>query len=214
MEATRAMLHDLGLSKFLWGEVANIVVYVQNKYPHQALNLKTPEEVFTNVEVSHYVTFDEDIAFGKAIELPIPRKENDDATGKQDEPSSDEPMPDVEGSMDPIDPPLGDPSTSRKIIFGHKDTLEDIEKHISPREFVKHKLWKDAMNEEYESIIKNDVWDVVPRPKDKFVVTSKWIYKIKHGADGSAKKHKARLVAQGFCQKEGVDYDEIFAPAS
>ena len=46
------------------------------------------------------------------------------------------------------------------------------------------KEWKDAMNEEYQSIMKNDVWDVVPRPEGKSVVTSKWIYKIKHVAYG------------------------------
>ena len=46
--------------------------------------------------------------------------------------------------------------------------------------------------------------------KDKVVVTSKWIYKIKHGANGSAEKYKARFVARGFSPKEGVDYDEIF----
>ena len=44
------------------------------------------------------------------------------------------------------------------------------------------------MMEEYQSIMKNDVWDVVPRPEWKFVVTFKWIYKIKHAADGSIKK--------------------------
>lgn len=42
-------------------------------------------------------------------------------------------------------------------------------------EAMKHHVWKDAMNEEYESIMKNDVWDVVPRPQDKSVVTSKWL---------------------------------------
>eukprot|EP00253_Pinus_taeda_P014672 PITA_14672 len=68
------------------------------------------------------------------------------------------------------------------------------------------------MNEEYESFMKNDVWDMVPRPKDKSIVTLKWLYKIKHGVDGSVEKFKARFVARGFSQKEGVDYDEIFAP--
>ena len=68
------------------------------------------------------------------------------------------------------------------------------------------------MHEEYESIMKNDVWHVVLRPQDKAVVTSKWLYKIKHGSDGSAEKYKARFVAQGFSLKKGIDYDDIFAP--
>ena len=70
------------------------------------------------------------------------------------------------------------------------------------------------MNEEYESIMENDVYDVVPRPKDKYVVTSKWIYNIKHEYNGSAEEFKAIFVSQGFSQKEGIDYDEIFAPVS
>jgi hypothetical protein len=67
------------------------------------------------------------------------------------------------------------------------------------------------MIEEYQSIMKNDMWDIVPRPEGKYVVTSKWIYKIKHAADGSIEKHKARFVARGFSQVEGIDYEESFA---
>ncbi len=55
---------------------------------------------------------------------------------------------------------------------------------------------------------------MVPRPKDKYMVTSKCLYKIKHGVDGSSEKFKAMFIARGFSQKEGVDYDEIFAPVS
>ena len=68
------------------------------------------------------------------------------------------------------------------------------------------------MIKEYQSIMKNDVWDVVPRPYGKSVVTSKWIYKIKHATNGSIEKYKARFVAQGFSQKEGIEYEETFAP--
>ena len=63
------------------------------------------------------------------------------------------------------------------------------------------------MTIEYESIMENDVWEVVPRPQYKTIVTSKWLYKIKHVADGSMDKYKACFVARGFSQKEGIDYD-------
>ena len=52
---------------------------------------------------------------------------------------------------------------------------------------------------------------MVLRPENKSVVTSKWLFKIKHGADGSAEKYKARFVARGFSKKEGIDYVDIFA---
>jgi hypothetical protein len=68
------------------------------------------------------------------------------------------------------------------------------------------------MIEEYKSILKNDVWEVVPRPQGKSIVTSKWIYKIKHATNDSVEKFKAIFVARGYSQKEGIDYDEIFAP--
>ena len=55
---------------------------------------------------------------------------------------------------------------------------------------VKHQVWKDVMTIEYESIMENDVWEVVPRPQEKTIVTSKWLYKIKHVADGSIEKYK------------------------
>jgi hypothetical protein len=53
---------------------------------------------------------------------------------------------------------------------------------------AKKRVWKDVTGEEYQSIVKNDVWDVVPIPKEKSIVSSKWIYKMKHVADGSIRK--------------------------
>jgi hypothetical protein len=70
------------------------------------------------------------------------------------------------------------------------------------------------MIEQYQSTINNDVWEIVPRPKRKYVVCSKWLYKIKHDAGGIIEKYKARFVAHGFSQKEGIDYEETFSPVA
>jgi hypothetical protein len=73
-------------------------------------------------------------------------------------------------------------------------------------EAIQKKEWADAMTKEYQFIIKNDVWEIVPKPNSKDVVSSKWLFKIKHVADGSIEKYKARFVAR--------DYEEAFAPVA
>jgi len=82
----------------------------------------------------------------------------------------------------------------------------------SYEEAASQQVWREAMQEEYSSIMKNDVWEVVLRPEGKSGVTSRWLYKVKHAADGNIEKFKARFVARGFSQVEGVDYEETFAP--
>jgi hypothetical protein len=68
-------------------------------------------------------------------------------------------------------------------------------------ESIQKQEWADSMTEEYQSIIKNDVWEIVPRPNNKDVVSSRWLFKIKHVADGSIEQYKARFVAHVFSQK-------------
>jgi hypothetical protein len=67
------------------------------------------------------------------------------------------------------------------------------------------------MEEEYQSIMKNDVWDIVSRLEGKSVVNSKWIYIIRHATNGSVEKYKEIFVARRFSQAEGNDYEETFA---
>jgi len=65
---------------------------------------------------------------------------------------------------------------------------------------------------EYDSIMHNDVWEVVARLEGKSMGTSRWIYKIKYAAIDNIEKHNAHFVARGFSQIEGIDYDETFPP--
>ena len=78
-------------------------------------------------------------------------------------------------------------------------------------EAVQEPTLVDAMVEEYDSIVRNNAWEIVPRPVGKSVVGSRWIYKVKQATDGSVEKYKARFVARGFSQIEGIDYEETFA---
>jgi hypothetical protein len=68
------------------------------------------------------------------------------------------------------------------------------------------------MEEEYEALISNGTWELVPRPQGSIVVTGKWVFTHKLRADGTLDRYKARWVLWGFTQRPGVDYDEIFSP--
>jgi hypothetical protein len=175
------------------------------------------------IEVSRDVTFEEEVSFN------ISR-------GSHMEIDQIDPVDHVA----PFDVPI-DIAVGRKRPTWALQTLQEAEGYVAPRgnfqvrkrphryscyvaamshiihfessyyeEATSHPIWIDVMME-YQYIMKNDVWDIVPRPEGKSVVTSKWIYKIKHTIDGSIERHKTRCVARGFSHLEGIDYDETFS---
>nr|GEU73147.1 hypothetical protein [Tanacetum cinerariifolium] len=71
--------------------------------------------------------------------------------------------------------------------------------------------WIEAMQEELNGFERLEVWELVAQPDKVMVITLKWIYKVKLDKLGGILKNKARLVARGYCQKEGIDFEESFA---
>ncbi|GMH24089.1 hypothetical protein Nepgr_025932 [Nepenthes gracilis] len=89
--------------------------------------------------------------------------------------------------------------------------------HIEPKkveEALLDECWTNAMHEKLNQFVRNDIWTLVPRPTNTNVIGTKWIFKNKIDESGNITRNKARLVAQGYTQVEGIDYDETFAPVA
>ncbi|GKA05210.1 retrovirus-related pol polyprotein from transposon TNT 1-94 [Tanacetum coccineum] len=77
-----------------------------------------------------------------------------------------------------------------------------------------NKSWIIAMQEELNQFIANDVWELVPQPRNMTIIGTKWVFRIKLDEKGIVSRNKARLIAQGYNQQEGIDYDETYAPVA
>ncbi|WVZ82658.1 hypothetical protein U9M48_029900 [Paspalum notatum var. saurae] len=85
---------------------------------------------------------------------------------------------------------------------------------LSYRDAILHPEWQLAMAEEIAALERTGTWDLVPTPSHVRPITCKWVYKVKTRSDGSLERYKAHLVARGFQQEHGRNYDETFAPVA
>lgn len=101
------------------------------------------------------------------------------------------------------------------VYAAHQDDEFFEPKHYKEAVHSKYgSQWMKAMVEELNAIEDNDTWELVNLPYGRKAIGSKWIYKVKRNADGTVERRKARLVGQGFSQKFGQDYVEVFAPVA
>ena len=90
--------------------------------------------------------------------------------------------------------------------------LASLQEPQTFRKASSNPLWQQAMKEELDALHKTRTWDLVDLPSGKTTIGCKWVYKIKTRSDGTVDRYKARLVARGFTQEYGIDYEETFAP--
>ena len=79
-------------------------------------------------------------------------------------------------------------------------------------EAVGVKEWDAAMDDEMDALGDSGTWDLTPLPKEKKEIGCKWVYKVKHNADGTINRYKACLVAKGYALTYGIDFKETFSP--
>lgn len=88
-----------------------------------------------------------------------------------------------------------DPLTAEEALNGHDS-----------------QSWKKVMQEEYQSLIENNTWELTDLPPNRKPINSKWVFKTKTDDKGNILRHKARLVIKGCAQQKGIDYEETFSP--
>ncbi|GJW78084.1 retrovirus-related pol polyprotein from transposon TNT 1-94 [Tanacetum coccineum] len=123
-----------------------------------------------------------------------------------------------ESKNHPLDQVIGNLNqrTLRSLAQNHRNFFCFIST-IEPKninEALKDESWIVAMQEELNQFVANDVWELVPLPISQSVIGAKWVFRNKLDENGIVSRNKARLVAQGYNQQEGIDYDETYAPVA
>ncbi|GKB68143.1 retrovirus-related pol polyprotein from transposon TNT 1-94 [Tanacetum coccineum] len=101
-----------------------------------------------------------------------------------------------------------------ELLRGRKPNLDYFKVFGKPKngnEALKYESWIIAMQEELNQFVENNVWELVSHPKSTTIIGTKWVYMNKLDENGVVSRNKARLVAQGYNQQEGIDYDETYA---
>ncbi|XP_052291943.1 uncharacterized protein LOC127900768, partial [Citrus sinensis] len=198
-EMARTMLNENALPKYFWAEAVNTACYVLNRVLIRPNLNKTPYELWKDRKPN--------IGYFKVFGCKCFVLNTKDNLGKFD-------------SKSDVGIFLGYSNSSKAYRVYNKRTLVVEESmHVSfqiePKSFEdaeNDESWIMAMQEELNQFERNNVWELVPKPEHQSIIGTKWVFRNKMDESGVVVRNKARLVAQGYNQEEGIDFDETFAP--
>ncbi|GJY23519.1 retrovirus-related pol polyprotein from transposon TNT 1-94 [Tanacetum coccineum] len=198
IEAARTMLIYAKAPLFLWAEAVATTCYTQNRSMIRRRHGKTPYELLHDKppDLSYLHVFG-------ALYYPTNDSEN---LGKL------QPKADIVKFLDrPVSTRL---QLHEQALFCYYDAFLTSVEPKNYKDALTQACWIEAMQEELHEFERLEVWELVPPPDKAFVITLKWIYKVKLDELGGILKNKARLVARGYRQEEGIDFEESFAPVA
>nr|GEX77263.1 retrovirus-related Pol polyprotein from transposon TNT 1-94 [Tanacetum cinerariifolium]GEX80232.1 retrovirus-related Pol polyprotein from transposon TNT 1-94 [Tanacetum cinerariifolium] len=210
-------IKDSGCSKHMTG-------YSQNSKAYIILNKHTRK-----VEESLNMTFDEtpppsktsplvDDDLDEEEAIKVTRKKNLENDIVDETLKIDEIVNIKESRNHPLENVIG--NLNQRTLISQAQNQSDFFCFISTikpknvNETLTNDSWIVVMQEQLNQFIANDVWELVPRPRNMKIIETKWVFKNKLDENSIVSQNKARLVAQGYNQQEGIDYDETYAPVS
>ncbi|KAL4567103.1 hypothetical protein LXL04_022677 [Taraxacum kok-saghyz] len=240
MNMVRCLLIEKNMPKYFWSEAARWAYHVLNRCMSRSLDDKVPEEMWTGSKpnVEHFKVFrcighvhvpaqlrtkldarshkdrifDEDTA----CDWPTTNQETQELIVEDDEPVQENPQEEENAENSQNSPsPAQNPEVEEgspvqdEAGFAMYSAMEDP---LTYEEACKEDKWRQTMNAEITAIERNHTWELVDLPAGTNPIGVKWVFKTKINELGKVDKYKARLVVKGYAQKEGVDYNEVFAP--
>ncbi|GJY33622.1 retrovirus-related pol polyprotein from transposon TNT 1-94 [Tanacetum coccineum] len=202
-EMSRTMLNEQSIPQKFWCNAIDTSTYILNRIVIRPFLGKTPYEIY-RVEESLKVTFDESPSPTKLSPLV------DDDVGEEEAIERNIKV----GNNNNIEDGFIEVDEVVNIKESKSYPLEQVIELKNVNEALGDKSWVIAMQEELNQFVANDVWDLVPLPKNQSIIGTKWVFRNKLDENGIMSRNKARLVAQGYNQQEGIDYDETYTPTT